>query len=232
MHRILACGVGVFVAFASVGSASAADISRPAYKAAPYYSPAPVFSWTGFYIGAHGGYGWSRFSGDAGFGPESVTGRGWLGGGQIGYNYQINQFVIGAEIDAAWADVKREEPFLAGSVRLKNDYFITATARIGYAFDRTLVYGKIGAAWTRDKWDASDGLGGTATASNNRTGWAFGAGVEYALWSNWSAKLEYNYLMFRGVTPTFTTGGGLAVVGTASIELDTQIVKAGLNYRF
>ncbi len=59
-----------------------------------------------------------------------------------------------------------------------------------------------------------------------------GAGVEYAFMGNWSAKLEYDYLMFPSVTPAFATAGGLAVVGTANIKANTQIVKAGVNYRF
>ena len=59
-----------------------------------------------------------------------------------------------------------------------------------------------------------------------------GAGVEYAFLGNWSAKLEYNYLMFNSISPTFTTTGGLTVTGTGSIKANTQILKAGLNYRF
>ena len=224
--------VGAFVAFSLVASASAADLPRPVYKAAPYLSPDPVFSWTGFYIGVHGGYGWSKISGDGTFGPASATAKGFLGGGQLGYNYQMGSFVIGAEVDAAWANVKYEEPFLAGSITFKNDYFVTAAARLGYAFDRYLVYGKVGGAWTRDKWDATDGIGGTATARSNRSGWMLGAGVEYAFMSNWSVKAEYNYLMFRAVTPTFTTTGGLGVAGTADVKLNTHIAKLGLNYRF
>ena len=140
--------------------------------------------------------------------------------------------MIGAEADGAWANVKYDETLFAGTLTLKNDYFITAAARLGYAFDRTLVYGKIGGAWTRDKWDGNDGTGGTVTSDTNRSGWMLGAGVEHALWSNWSAKLEYNYLMFGAITPTFTTTGGLAVVGTGDLKLQTHIVKAGLNYRF
>lgn len=70
------------------------------------------------------------------------------------------------------------------------------------------------------------------TSKTNRTGWMLGAGVEYALWSNWSAKLEYNYLRFGAISPTFTTTGGLGVTGTGELKLNTHIVKAGLNYRF
>src|SRR5690348_5849839 len=150
-----------FVSCLSVPSlSSAADLPRPAYKAPQYLNPAPAFSWTGFYIGPHIGYGWSRFSGDG----DSRTGKGWLGGVQGGYNYQIGQFVLGIEGEYSWADVKYDTPLFGGTLTIKNDYFATAAARIGYAFDRSLVYAKIGGAWTRDKWDANDGTGGTATA--------------------------------------------------------------------
>jgi len=220
------------VAFSSVTPSLAADLSRPVYKAPAYYSPEPVFSWTGFYIGLNGGYGWSRFDGTGTFGPDSVTAKGWLGGATVGYNYQMGQFVLGVEGDFDWANVKHDEPLFAGTITLKNDYFITAAARLGYAFDRTLLYGKVGAAWTRDKYDGNDGAGGTVTGSSNRTGWMLGAGLEYAIWNNLSAKLEYDYLTFGSVTPNLTTAGGLAVVGTASVSLKTHIVKAGLNWRF
>ncbi|HXD45082.1 MAG TPA: outer membrane protein [Pseudolabrys sp.] len=217
------------VAFLSVPSlGSAADLPRPAYKAPQYLSPAPVFSWTGFYIGPHVGYGWSRFSGDG----DSRTAKGWLGGVQAGYNYQIGQFVIGIEGEYSWADVKLDEPLFGGTLSLKNDYFATAAARLGYAFDRSLVYAKLGAAWTRDKWDGNDGIGGTVSATSNRTGWLLGAGYEYAIWNNLSVKIEYNYLKFGSVTPSFTTTGTLTVEGSGDVKLDTQIVKVGLNYRF
>jgi outer membrane immunogenic protein len=206
----------------------AADLPRPAYKAPPLLSPAPVFSWTGFYVGGHGGYGWSRFSGDG----DERTAKGWLAGVQAGYNYQFGQFVVGIEGEYSWADVKYDTPLFGGNLTLKNDYFATAAARIGYAFDRSLVYAKVGAAWTRDKWDANDGTGGTATATSNRSGWLLGAGFEYAVWDNVSVKLEYNYMKFGSVTPSFTTAGTLTVEGSGDVKLDAQTVKLGLNYRF
>ena len=206
----------------------AADLPRPAYKAPPFLSPTPVFSWTGFYVGAHGGYGWSRFSGDG----DSRTAKGWLAGVQAGYNYQIGQFVLGIEGEYSFANVKLDEPLFAGTLTLKNDYFATAAARIGYAFDRSLLYAKVGGAWTRDKWDANDGAGGTATATSNRTGWLLGAGFEYAVWENLSVKLEYNYIKFGTANPSFATSGGLTVSGSGDVKLDTQLVKLGVNYRF
>ena len=224
--------VGAFVALGSVIPASAADLPRPVYKAPPYLAPEPVFSWTGFYVGAHAGYGWSRLTGTGTFGSDSITAKGWLGGGQLGYNDQIGRFVVGVEGEYSWANVKYDTPLFAGTLTLKNDYFATAAARLGYAFDRFLVYGKVGGAWSRDKWSGNDGLGGSLSATSNRSGWMLGAGVEYAFLGNWSAKLEYDYLMFPSVTPTFATAGGLTVVGTSSIKANTQILKAGLNYRF
>jgi len=226
------CAVGAFVAFSSVSSVHAADMPRAVYKAPAYLSPVPTFSWSGLYLGVHGGYGWTRWTGTGALGTDSVNGNGWLAGGQIGYNYQTGRFVLGIEGDYSWANVKHETALFAGNLTLKNDYFATVTGRVGYAFDNILVYGKGGVAWTRDKWDATDGLGGTATGDFNRQGWVIGAGVEYAFWGNVSAKIEYNYLWFKSISETLTTTGGLVVAGTPDVKQQTHLVKVGLNYRF
>lgn len=225
-----------FVAFSSMCSAAvAADLRRPVYKAPPLLAPAPVYSWTGFYVGGHAGYGWSNFSGDDPAGGEPAKAKGWLGGVTVGYNYQINAFVIGIEGDYSWANVNYSEPDIfgvgAGEAKLKNDFFATAAVRLGYAIDRLLIYGKGGAAWTRDKWDVTDGLGGYANGTFNRTGWMIGGGLEYAFWDNWSAKVEYNYLQFKSIEENLTTGGGLTAT-PANVKLSTHLVKLGLNYRF
>lgn len=221
---------GVVLACSSV--ASAADLPR---KAPSYYSPTPVFSWTGFYAGAHGGYGWSKYSGDDPVaGTSTFDTDGWLAGLQLGYNYQIGAFVIGAEGDYSWANVKEviSNPFpTGGEATLKNDFFATAALRLGYALDRTLIYAKGGGAWTRDKYDVTDGAGGFANGTFNRFGWMAGAGVEYAFWQNLSAKLEYNYLSFKAIDEVMTTGGGLTAT-TASVGLKSHLVKFGLNYKF
>jgi outer membrane immunogenic protein len=224
---------GAFVAFSSV--AFAADLPRPAYKA-PIFSPTPVYSWTGFYVGIHGGYGWSEFSSaDPVAGNSTAEAKGWLGGLQLGYNYQMGAFVIGAEGDYSWSDVKNEVPdplgLGGGNASLKNDYFATLALRLGYAFDRTLLYAKGGAAWTRDKIDVTDGVGGFGFGTFDRTGWMLGAGVEYAFWNNFSAKLEYNFLRFGSITEMVTTGGGLTA-SVPTVRLDTHLLKVGLNYRF
>ena len=88
-----------------------------------------------------------------------------------------------------------------------------------------------GAAWTRDKVDITDGIGGTATGRFDRTGWLVGAGFEYAFLGNWSAKVEYDYMQFGSITERLTTAGGLTATD-ASVKLNTQVIKAGINYRF
>jgi outer membrane immunogenic protein len=219
---------------ATTSGASAADLLA---KASP--PVVPPFSWTGFYIGGHLGGGWSSFRGsDPATGmvdPDSVHGNGILGGGEIGYNFQTGPWALGIEGEASWSDVKisQSDPFggIGLNLTVKNDYVATVGGRLGYAFDRWMVYGKGGAAWTRDKVDVADGLGGTATGRFSRTGWMAGVGVEYAFADHWSAKLEYNYLKFGDQLETLTTTGGLAAT-PSNVELDMQTVKAGINYRF
>jgi outer membrane immunogenic protein len=226
---------------AAVSPAWAADLPAQAPVMVPTYK-APVvapFSWTGFYVGAHAGYGWSSFSGtDSTDGTTTTTdAKGALGGGQIGFNYQMGAVVLGVEGDFAASGVKVDasspDPFpgLSLTGTLKNDWFGTAAGRFGWALDHTLFYGKGGAAWTRDKIDISAADGSTATGSFMRSGWMAGAGVEYAFTSNVTAKLEYNYLDFGAINEQPTTTGAL-MVDSASVKLHTSIVKIGINYLF
>jgi outer membrane immunogenic protein len=226
----------VIASIATVGPALATDLSRPIYKA-PAYSPAPSpapFSWTGFYVGGHGGYGWNNSSSDG----TSIDLNGYLAGVQGGYNYQLGQFIIGLEGDYSFANVKYSTSLLGANATVKNDYFATVAARLGYAFDRTMLYGKVGYGWTRDKWDLSDGLGGTASGTFNRSGYLLGGGVEYAFMGAWSVKLEYDYLNLGTATelPTVTNAGPGALTITCvtdcSIKSQVHLVKAGINYRF
>jgi outer membrane immunogenic protein len=219
--------------------ALAADIEQaPVAKA---YAPAVVaiYNWTGFYVGAEVGGGWSHFDSIdptmPAAGSTTANASGVVAGGLAGFNYQIGNVVLGAEGSYAWSGVSVSSGGALGagafSATVKNDYVATAAARIGYAFDRVLFYGKGGAAWTRDKLDASDGLGGTGTGRFNRTGWLAGAGVEYAFLQNWSVKLEYDYLGFGRINETPTTTGGLGA-SSALVKLNMQTVLFGVNYRF
>jgi outer membrane immunogenic protein len=194
MKKILLSGVAVAALFVAA-PASAADVPvrGPVYKAAP----APVFNWTGFYFGGHVGYGW----GDTLAGGDV---DGFLGGVQLGYNWQLSRnWVFGVEADISGTDLNNAFPTHV-------DYLGTLRARIGYTWDRTMFYGTGGLAWNRAS---------VAGFHDTDTGYALGAGIEWAFAPNWSAKVEYMYYAFDNT----------AVVPT---DLDISTIKVGLNYRF
>ena len=132
------------------------------------------------------------------------------GGGQIGYNYQVNNFVLGVEGEGTWADLNDN---VSGcfydatqSCSTKATGFATLTGRLGFTLDRALFYAKGGAAWGHFKYSnpAPNGPSPDYFARATRSGWTVGAGVEYALANNWSVKLEYDYLDFGAKNLTFT----------------------------
>jgi outer membrane immunogenic protein len=278
MKKILLTGVGV--ALAAYAPAHAADLGRPVYKAPPpMVAPAPVFSWTGCYIGGHVGGGWGRkdisipnLATAAEIPPSEVTfsvppvrddTSGFLGGGQVGCNYQFaTNWVIGIEGDGSAADIHGDVtpppvtfvnppggPFPPGPVPItssfhaQTDWLASVTGRLGYAAGPWLVYAKGGVAWAGDKYAADipifqEHLG----ASQTRTGWTVGGGVEWAFLTNWSAKLEYDFYdfgahsvtltgFFPGVGPSTFPSGPIAVPGV-DIKQTISVVKFGINYRF
>jgi len=196
----------------AAGAASAADLpSRKGPVVAPVYVPA--FTWTGFYIGANAGYGWGNVK-------PNVAGDldGFIGGGQVGYNYQIGQFVLGAEADFQGADLSTGSNVFGDSVR--TEYFGTVRARVGVAFDRFLPYVTGGWAYGNVKTT----VGGFGSTDKTHTGgYTIGAGLEYAFTNNLTAKVEYLYVDL-GEKNVFNTG---VKVGT-----DFSVVRAGLNYKF
>jgi len=216
-YRLITLGLAA-VMFASTSAVSeAADAPRgPAYRPPP--PPIPFYNWTGFYAGAHLGVGWSD---DDGGGNSS----GFLGGGQVGFNYQINQWVVGLEADIAGTTIKdsfsvfdpRFGVVATGSASL--DWVSTLAPRFGYAFDRWLVYGKFGGAWAHASATVSSPIVGLGfTQDQTVSGWVLGVGTEYALRENWTAKIEYNMMDFGSDGP-FS-------------DSKFHVFKAGLNYRF
>jgi outer membrane immunogenic protein len=189
-------------------------LSPPMPVKAPIVA-ATSYNWTGIYGGVHLGYGrgmkdWTNSSFD-------YDVAGFLGGGQIGVNQQIGNWVIGIEADASWASIKGAQTITVGGTPVVNflaigsattniDRVVTVAGRIGFAQDRWLVYAKLGAAWAHENHSFSIvqsqtvvGAGtitqtAAATGSENRFGPMIGFGAEFVLWGNWSVKSEYNYL--------------------------------------
>ncbi len=224
------------IALGFVQTASAADIARPVYKAPVMV---PVYNWSGFYLGGNVGYGTGDVNATAfGYGVSEKV-DGWFAGGQIGYNWQAagSPWVFGIELDSQWANIeKKDSVALAGGV-VGNafstlDYFGTARLRLGYAWDRVMVYGTGGLAWGTNEIGFGVTSGNAAAglnSSNTHVGWTAGGGVEWALVDNWTAKVEYLYVKLDNETYFANTfGAGLGF----NADLDVHTVKVGLNYRF
>ena len=269
MDKKIALAAALAASFA--GSALAADLPS---KKAPVAAP-PVMSWTGFYVGANAGGAWSgNNSGNlqvyGGTPALSVipVGRkvsnsygGFLGGGQVGYNYQLMQsFVIGAEADIqGMAGSAGTANFTGassangvtyttiGKTSSNLQYIGTVRGRVGYLVMPTLLaYGTAGFAYggvSSNVWLATGGTdgsggGGSLSYSNTQAGWTAGGGLEWMFLPNWSAKAEYLYYSLSngyastGVTDT-TSGSGLWGYGVgASRSYNGNIVRAGVNYHF
>ena len=231
MKKLLLVGTALTVLFG--GSALAADLRRPAYT-----PPPPVFSWTGFYIGGNLGGAWARGSvNDSLFGLSASSDRsGFIGGGQVGVNYQFSNIVLGAEWDFDWTslDATGNGRFVPGVGTLQGSantrWISTLAARFGVVLNNgVLLYGKAGGAWVDNNATITNlNTGASISASNRNSGWVVGGGVEWAIAGNWSAKLEYDFVQLDDLT--FGPGPFLGNTFTASREI--QMFKVGLNYRF
>lgn len=226
-YKIMRKMLGACVAFATLViaplAAQAADLSRPNYKAPEYI--APLFSWTGFYVGLNGGYGWANSNWTGSGGDFQVSSKGFMGGGTLGYNYQIGLMVLGIEGDVDYMDLNGTVSTAAcASCSVKDTWLGTFRGRVGYSFDRWLPYLTAGAAYGNVYMAAN---GGSATGT--KQGWTAGAGIEYAFLNSWSTKLEYLY------TDLGTATCAQAACGFAtdkSVSFKANMVRVGLNYRF
>jgi outer membrane immunogenic protein len=223
MMKRLALGI----LLASVaGAACAADL--PAPPAAPYSKAPPMVSpatnWSGFYIGAIGGYASENSSDGPGI-------KGGFGGGTVGYNWQFTNIVAGIEADGAFADVNNSATeIVAGipvSASAKVDAFATGRGRIGVAFDQVLLFGSAGLALADTKVSAS-AAGLTISDSKTQTGWTAGAGVEWMFLPHWSLKAEYLFRHFDSVT----VFGGIVPGGISTGTLSVNSGQFGVNYHF
>lgn len=222
----------------ALGSTSVVLASDLPHRPVPVVQP-PAFTWTGFYIGVNAGMGWTNSGNIAIKDPiigqvnmNTASKTGFVGGGQVGYNWQHERFVFGLETDIQYSDLKSGVSWAAyewfGYQTSNSQYFGTVRARVGYAFDRALIYLTGGLAY--------GGLNGNwwhGTTSNQ--GWTLGGGIEYAFTDNWTGRVEGLYVDLNNGNhyATHTRNG---VVGTYSVSGNSGegggIVRAAVNYKF
>ena len=233
----------------------------------PTFAPvpaAPGHNWSGAYVGAQGGYGFGHKEWPDFFGVTPASGKfdanGWLAGGTVGVNAQAGAFVFGVEGEWMWTGIKGSQTVttdfggasFTDSLESKINWLAVASARAGFVVgDRLLVYAKGGVALADEKHShdlAQSVIGlGTVTASASgravHTGIVVGAGAEYALGGNWSAKLEYDYIrmLAQNVIATGTETANIPAVAVGTIDFaeqftgirqDLHLVKLGVNYHF
>jgi len=225
MRRVLLASVAL-LSF-GIGASVAADLPRSMPTKAPAMVPL-AYNWTGFYLGINGGYGWGSSDWSGGVVGGSSP-NGWLVGGTVGYNWQApgSPFVFGLEGDLGWADFRDSftNATCVTGCETKLNWLGTARGRLGYAWDRFMVYGTGGAAFG----EVETNVAGLAGASDTNVGWTAGAGIEGAIGANWTAKVEYLYVDLGNVSCGVTACGG--AVATSG-DFTTNVVRGGLNYRF
>jgi outer membrane immunogenic protein len=184
---------------------------------APVYM-APLYNWTGFYVGINGGGAWGSSDFAAPFTTGSFDISGGVVGGTVGYNWQMGQIVFGLEGDVDWSNIRGSVPCGLTTCETRNSWLGTARGRLGYAFDRFMPYVTGGLA----VGDIKTTIAGVGSASDTKAGWTVGGGLEAAIAGPWTAKVEYLYV---------DLGRGGSILGSDA-KFTTNIVRAGLNFRF
>lgn len=257
MRKILGFAL-ISSALLAASGALAADIPMKAPVAAPVMAPV-AYSWTGFYIGAHAGYNWGRSRAVDVDGYNTVVGDAWdfrtkgfVGGGQLGYNLQSGPLVFGIEADLGYLNAKGSAASPAscrfaacdtvGS--LDSDFYATARGRLGLAWGQWMIYGTGGYFGLNTKTSVLDtcfaapcfpGITNAADSSF-RHGWTAGGGIEVTLGSGWSIKGEYLYYDVGSKTLSAPLFFPPVAAPFATFRWDTRsdgnIVRLGINYRF
>jgi outer membrane immunogenic protein len=224
MKRVLLSMTAIALIAVAAQAANAADMSarRPLPPQAVVKAPPPIFNWSGFYVGVHGGYGWGNSSYDATAAGTSFNTDGWLLGALAGVNYQVGQTVWGIEADINWSDFSGGDACGGVTCNTEVPWFGTLRGRLGYAADRFMPYITGGLAYGKVEANVP-GIGG---GSDTRFGWTAGVGAEYAFAPNMSWKTEYLYVDLGG----FDCGGCGAP--TPNVDFQSHIVRTGLNVRF
>jgi opacity protein-like surface antigen len=238
--------------------------STPMFTKGPVAPMVQAVNWSGLFIGGFGGGVLGTADWNFAGGSASPHVGGYIYGGNIGYNYQAGAWVFGVEADLGKTNLNGgtacaplldnfagvPSPLFQMTCNASANWIATATGRVGYAWERTLLYVKGGGAWTHEQFSATCNLSPAGQAANlgifpvqacanpagvpslgftadtNRSGWVVGYGTEFALTPNWSAKAEYNYISF-GDRNVAASDGTLLNVG-----MNISVVKVGINYRF
>jgi outer membrane immunogenic protein len=269
--RKLAFGASALV-FLAVGPAMAADLAKRAVYKAPPPPPVVVYNWTGCYVGGNVGGAWQKTDNTlvvtngvppyfnplvlaevSRNGSGTLESSGWIGGFQVGCNYQASNIVWGIETDFNW--MHQSDNFGGRFLYSTNGapYFLDASddkkwlwtlrGRIGLTVtDRVLLYVTGGFAairldFTQNFSEPGFALPETASFSKTKGGWTVGGGIEAGLWDNWTVKAEYLYAQFDGetVTGVVRDAGGVGRTSTFTntfADIHLHIARVGLNYRF
>jgi outer membrane immunogenic protein len=247
MKKMLLGAATGLVAMGIAAPVSAADIARPyPYTAAPPPYFAPIYNWTGFYIGANGGWGSSHKCWDLtddGFGPIPALAEGChnaaggVAGGQIGYRWQTGTWVWGIEGQGNWANLRGSNVSLLSPAlenRSRIDAFGLFTGQVGWAWNNVLLYVKGGGAVTGDRFDVRTSVGNFLVATGEdqtRWGGTVGAGLEFGFAPGWSAGVEYDHLFMQDKDLRFIQPNNV-FFGTDRVRQDVDLVTVRVNYRF
>ncbi len=223
MKKLLLASVAV-LAFS--GAAQAADLPSKRSAVVPY---APVMGvWSGFYVGAHAGMTSGNFQSTDTLGVISkvkAKDSSFSGGALVGYNYQMNNYVLGLEADYTAFELSKSKVVSTGAGALEQsaDYLVTVRGRVGYAVDKFLPFVTAGVAFTNSENQYNTLAGALiASQSKTRTGLALGAGVDYAFTNNIIGRVEYQYATFND---KFNFVSDKA-------KLDLHTVRAAVAYKF
>jgi outer membrane immunogenic protein len=216
-------------------AANAADVEAPPAEA--------LYDWSGFYIGAHGGYGEADVSGefrnsdtDSGDpSPNDLKLNGIVGGAQAGFNWQINNFVLGAEGDVSATDWSDSKSTSNGKISADVDLLASLRARVGFAVDALLIYATAGAAWSDANYNVADTLGPSPLAGGidfDNLGLVAGGGVEWGMSEHTSVRLEGLHYGFDDKKSAGDLVGD-PLTDDNSVKLDDAwVVRLGVNWRF
>jgi outer membrane immunogenic protein len=224
MNSLIRFGIVAAALVAAPLAASAADLpAAPAYKAPAYVAPS-YSNWSGFYVGINGGWGFGKSNWQN---PATdLQPKGALVGGTLGFNYQTGTWVWGIEGDIDYSAMRQVvDCGIGASCETKNSWLGTARLRLGYGgFMNWMPYITGGAAFGNVKATNS----AIGTTESTRFGYTIGAGLEYMFYANWSLKVEYLYADLG----KFTCDTCSAVPPPGDVNFKTNIVRAGINYRF